>query len=53
MRTLETLLSRPYQVALRADREAGNEFTMPVDQLNDRFLDLTQVAFWNDQGAEN
>ena len=53
MRALESSLSRPYQVAFRADQEAGNEFTMPGDQLNDRFLVLTKVAFWDYQVAEN
>jgi len=36
-----------------ACKEAENEFTVPGDQLKHRFLDLTQVDFWDDQGAEN
>ena len=53
MRTLETFLFRPTQIAFWDDQEAENALKVACDPLKHRFLEFTHVAFWAGQEEEN
>ena len=53
LQPLETLLSWTHTSRILLWSRDYNEFGMPKNDLKNRFLHLTQVAFWDVQEAEN